>query len=463
MQILVVGAGAIGGYFGGRLLEAGRDVTFLVRPGRRAQLAASGLSIRSPLGDVDLPAPAVVTADALRDRFDLILLSCKSYDLGEAIESFAPAVGPASAILPLLNGMGHLGLLDQRFGATRVLGGLCIISSSLDPSGRILHLNDLHTIAFGERYGSRSGRAAAIAKAFEGVRIDARLSEAILHEMWEKWVFIAALAGITCLMRASIGDIVAAGGAGLATALLDECGAIAAAEGFRPAETAMERSRAMLTAPGSPLAASMFRDIERGAPTEGDHIIGDLLRRGAARGVAAPVLRIVDAHLRAYGERARRAQRAQRAQRGAESSDSRWATYPDTIVEIHASPPLRVDLRARVAPETAERLRSLGLGATWAVITAHNPGRIVERSENDRREQRLADAVMALGARFVRADGVSPDGSHREPGVAIALDQRGAIALASEFGQSAIFWFDGERFWLVPALVGDAQIRLPAV
>src|SRR5208282_4889020 len=93
MHILVVGAGAIGGYFGGRLLEAGRDVTFLVRERRAAALKKTGLSIRSPAGDVDFPAPPTVTADALRGPFDLILLSCKAYDLEGAIDSFAPAAG----------------------------------------------------------------------------------------------------------------------------------------------------------------------------------------------------------------------------------------------------------------------------------------------------------------------------------------------------------------------------------
>jgi 2-dehydropantoate 2-reductase len=303
MRILVVGAGAIGGYFGGRLLERGRDVTFLVRPRRAAQLAATGLSILSPFGDAALPSPPTVTAGSLRDPFDLVLLSCKAYDLAGAIESVAPAVGPGSAILPLLNGMGHLDALDRRFGAARVLGGLCIISSTLDPDGRVLHLNQLHTLVYGERDGARSGRIDAIASVFEGVLTDAQASPAVLHEMWEKWAFIAALAGITCLMRASVGDIVAAGAVDLATGLLDECAAIAGAEGFPPGTAALSRARALLTAPESPLAASMLRDMERHAPIEGSHIVGDLLRRGQARSVATPLLRTADVHLRAYEAR----------------------------------------------------------------------------------------------------------------------------------------------------------------
>ncbi len=300
MRILVVGAGATGGYFGGRLLEAKQDVTFLVRSRRAAQLAGSGLQIQSAFGDVSIPQPPTVLAEDLHESFDLILLSCKAYDLESAMESFAPAVGPETVILPVLNGMRHLDVLDQRFGSSHVLGGLCVISAALDPGGRILHLNDLHLISFGERDGSRSARVEAIASAFSGARFVSRLSEVILQEMWEKWVFIASLAGITCLMRASIGDIVAAEGAPFAIQLLDECDAIASSQGFPSRPASIEKNRTILTQAGSPLAASMFRDIERGAPIEADHMIGDLLRRGEQRQIASPLLRLAFAHLKTY-------------------------------------------------------------------------------------------------------------------------------------------------------------------
>jgi 2-dehydropantoate 2-reductase len=308
MRVLVVGAGSIGGYFGGRLLEAGRDVTFLVRSRRASELARTGLAIRSPVGDVNLPAPPTVAAEDLSEPFDLVLLSCKAYDLAGAINAFAPAVGPETAILPLLNGMRHLDLLEARFGAERVLGGQCLISAALDPEGRILHLNETHILSFGERDGARSRRVEAIAAELSGARFEARLSQAILREMWEKWVFIATGAGVTCLLRASIGDIVAAGAADLATALLDECAAIAARQGFAPSEAAMQRSRAMFTAPGSALTASMLRDIERGAPIEAEHVVGDLLRRGGKETEASSLLRTAYLHLKAYeGRRVREA------------------------------------------------------------------------------------------------------------------------------------------------------------
>src|SRR5947209_3421629 len=183
MRILVVGAGAIGGYFGARLLEARRDVTFLVRSRRAAQLAR-GLSVVSRMGNVDLVAPPTVIAESLREAFDLVLLSCKAYDLEAAMDSFAPAVGPGTAILPLLNGMRHVDLLTARFGRERVLGGQCLISAVLDPEGRVLHLNDTHLLGFGELDGGRSARVEAVASTLSGAKFDARPSEAVLQEMW---------------------------------------------------------------------------------------------------------------------------------------------------------------------------------------------------------------------------------------------------------------------------------------
>jgi 2-dehydropantoate 2-reductase len=303
MRILVVGAGGIGGYFGGRLLDAGRDVTFLVRPRRAAELARTGLVIRSVLGDVHRAAPPTVTADALRNPFDLVLLSCKAYDLEGAVNDLAPAVGSETAIIPLLNGMHHLNVLDARFGAEQVLGGQCFISAALGENGEILHLNAAHLLSFGERDGSRRARTEQIASALSGASFEARLSGAIVQEMWEKWVFIAAGAGITCLMRASIGDIVAAGGADPTLTLLSECAAIAAREGFAPSASAMERSRATFTAAGSTLTASMLRDVERGARTEADHVIGDLLQRNGASPNESRLLRTAYVHLKSYEAR----------------------------------------------------------------------------------------------------------------------------------------------------------------
>jgi 2-dehydropantoate 2-reductase len=217
--------------------------------------------------------------------------------------SFAPGVGAGTSILPLLNGMRHLDALSNRFGAERVLGGLCVIGATLSPEGEIIHLNDAHGLTFGERNGGTSPRVQAIAEQMAGARFTSQASANVIGEMWEKWVFLATLAGATCLMRASAGDIEAApGGRELLLGLFDECSAIAVAEGHPPREAFIERTRAMLTAPGSPLTASMLRDIESGGRIESDHIIGDLMRRGSG----LRLLPIVQTHLKAYESRRER-------------------------------------------------------------------------------------------------------------------------------------------------------------
>ena len=317
MRVLVVGAGAIGGYYGGRLLEQGRDVTFLVRPRRAAELAKDGLTIRSRYGDVRFPNPKIVLAENLREEFDLILLSCKAYDLESAIASFMAAVGDKTTILPLLNGMSHLDVLDDHFGAEHVLGGQCMIAVTLDASRVVVHLNEKHGLTYGERDGSESERIRRISELFRGGKFDAHASRDILLEMWEKWVFLATLAGSTCTMRAAIRDIIAsAAGTEFILALLDECRSIAAAAGHAIRDTSYKSDHDMLTAAGSTLTASMLRDIENNARIEGDHIIGDLLRRGRETlpGDGLPLLVIAYTHLKSYeARRARTLAEAEKA------------------------------------------------------------------------------------------------------------------------------------------------------
>jgi 2-dehydropantoate 2-reductase len=301
MRILVVGAGAIGGYFGGRMLQAGCDVTFLVRPKRAAELASAGLVIKSPAGDVTLKNPPTVQADKLTEKFDVVLLSCKAFDLEDAIKSFAPAVGPQTSIIPLLNGMLHMDVLDKKFGRERVLGGLCAIAVMLNDKREIVHLAPPQSLNFGERDGKMPDRVRAIAAPMIAGKFGAVASEHIVQEMWEKWVFLASLAAATSLMRGPVGTILASpGGKDFLLGMLDESSAIAAAEGHAPRAPFLERTRGMFTAEGSQMTASMFRDIKVGAPVEADHVIGDLIARGDAAKVPVPKLRTAYTHLKVY-------------------------------------------------------------------------------------------------------------------------------------------------------------------
>jgi len=308
LRILIVGAGAVGGYFGGRLLEAGQDVTFLVRKQRASEMAQTGLKISSRFGDVAFKKPPILIADELSEPFDLILLTCKAYDLAHAMASFVGAVGPSTAILPLLNGILHLETLDARFGRRYVLGGACYISASRGADGEVVHKNAVHMIVFGDRDGARNPQVEAIATAFTGVKFDHRQTDMILHEMWEKWVFVAALAGITCLMRASVGDIAKAGASELAKTIFDECALIATSQGFSPRAEFLDRTRRIFIAPESRLTASMLHDIEKNAPIEAHHILGDLLRRSDSGGKGKLLLQVAYAHLRAYEARRAREQ-----------------------------------------------------------------------------------------------------------------------------------------------------------
>jgi 2-dehydropantoate 2-reductase len=303
VRILIVGAGAIGGYFGARLIAAGRDVTFLVRARRADQLRRNGLDVTSPLGDLKLPTPQLARAGELDGFHDLVIISSKAYDLEGSVKDFAPAVGPHSLVLPLLNGMRHLDVLDANFGAGRVLGGVARISSTLQPDGAIHQLGRFNSLAFGARQRDQD-RIAHIADALRVSGFEANLSADILHEMWEKWAFIAAAAATTSLMRAAIGDIMTAGARDIPLGLLQECAAIAADHGFAPREAAKNAAVSVLTQPDSPFTASMLRDIEQGARTEADHIIGDLI--GRAKGQATPLLATAYAQLRSYEARRRR-------------------------------------------------------------------------------------------------------------------------------------------------------------
>jgi 2-dehydropantoate 2-reductase len=310
MRILVLGAGGTGGYFGGRLTQAGADVTFLVRPARAARLSEHGLDIRSPLGDVRFPIQ-VITADEATawGHADLVLLSCKAYDLDDAIAAIRPVVGERTVVLPVLNGLAHLEKLDAAFGESRVLGGLCHISAASAPDGAVLHLNPLHSITFGERtpHAPRE-RTQAIQDVFATAQFDSVLAENVMQDMWEKFVFITSLASMTCLMRASVGEIVATDeGKALNEAMFASCGTVSAASGYPIRPQARTRGLEFLTKAGSPMTASMLRDLESGGRVEADQIVGDMLRRGRALGVDVALLRVAYAHLQAYQQRLLRA------------------------------------------------------------------------------------------------------------------------------------------------------------
>jgi len=303
MRILVLGAGGIGGYFGARIHAAGGDVTFLVRPARAEQLRRNGLSVHSPLGDLHI-TPKVLTGDEIAAPFDVVMLSCKSYDLDSAMAAIAPAVGEASVILPLLNGVRHIDRLVERFGNARVLGGVAFISVALMRDGNIQHLNSLHRLFAGSRTAAPSPWLTPLAQQLAASGFEFVLSQTIEQAMWDKFAFLTTLAGATCLFRASIGQILQTpAGETFINGLLDEGAAVTAACGHPLAEAQLAAYRQTLNDRSSGLMASMLRDVERGGPTEAEHILGDMLARGQALMLNTPKLQLACSHLQAYALR----------------------------------------------------------------------------------------------------------------------------------------------------------------
>lgn len=308
MKILVLGAGAIGGYFGGRLAQAGADVTFLVRPKRREQLARDGLVVESPLGNLKLPVKTVVAGE-LEPGYGAILFTCKAYDLDSAMDAIAPSVHAPAAVVPLLNGIAHLERLDARFGREQVMGGTAHINATLRPDGTVVHGDALQNMLFGERDRLKSARALALAEATKAAGIGGGLSEDIEQDLWEKVVFLCALATATCLFRANVREIVGApGGREAMQRAIAANVAVAAAEGHQPRPASIGRFVERLTDPEGLWSASMLRDLEAGGQVEADHVLGWMLERARRHGVDDTLLSIAYTHLKAY-ERRRDAKR----------------------------------------------------------------------------------------------------------------------------------------------------------
>jgi len=303
MKILVLGAGGIGGYYGARLAEGGADVTFLVRAKRREQIARDGLAIESPLGNARIAAKTVL-AENVGAGFDVVLFTCKAYDLGSAMDAIAPAMRDGCRVLPLLNGLAHFEALDARFGRERVMGGTAHINVVLRADGSILHGDKLNRIVFGVRDASQAAIAQSLGEAFAKTNIDWRLSPDIDQDLWEKVTFLCALASVTCLFRANVGEVVAApGGQEVMLRALEANIAIATREGHAPRPDSVASARKRLTQPGADWSSSMLRDIETGKPVEADHIVGWMLERARRHGVDDTVLALAYAHLKAYEKR----------------------------------------------------------------------------------------------------------------------------------------------------------------
>ena len=302
MRALVIGAGSVGGYFGGRLAAAGRDVTFLVRP-RRATELSDGLTIISKGQEARVPARVIRTGEAAGE-FDVILLAVKAYQLDAAIEDSVAYVSRSSMILPVLNGMKHVEILRARFGSAHVIGGVAKIASTLDERGRIVDQGDFHDLAYGEWSGEKTARILALDEFMTGAGFEARLSADIERDLWEKWAMLSSLAAVTCLMDGDVGQVARVSrGTEFVRSLVSEVVAVIDAA-WRPLSDPFKAQvLSLLTNRGSHLTSSMYRDMKGGHRVEADQIIGDLVTRATEKGIATPLLSATLARLRVYEER----------------------------------------------------------------------------------------------------------------------------------------------------------------
>ncbi len=296
MKILIVGAGGVGGYFGAKLIEAGADVTFLLREKRHKLISENGLTIETPDGTFTVH-PATVTADRLTPDYDLIVLAPKSYDLADSLASLDKA-SAKGLFLPFLNGYNHLEFLDKKYGRDRVMGGVAHIAATITETGAVKRMGDLAGLIAGHRSAAQEPIAREFAALCDKAEFNFTYSEDIEQSLWEKWVMLATLAGMTTLCIGSVGEIVATRyGAEMARRMHAEGCAIAAANDHPIPDKVKAGQLAMLTREGSIFTASMMRDLVGGLRTEHEHILGDLVEKGAPKSIDCPLLKIAYTHM----------------------------------------------------------------------------------------------------------------------------------------------------------------------
>jgi len=296
MKILIVGAGGIGGFFGAKLHQSGADVTFLLREQRHQLIQKQGLTVETPGGSFTIQ-PRIILADQLLPIYDLIVLACKAYDLSNALSSILKA-SSKGAILPFLNGFTHLDTLDRQFGKERVMGGVAHIAATISESGAIKQLTELNSLTIGPRTSGQEALCQAFLALCKKADFDSFYKENIEQALWDKWVFLATLAGMTTICRGSIGSIAATHyGKDLSRKMFAECCAIAASQGWPIDESTQSTALEILTKEGSPFTASMLRDLLAGKRDEHEHILGDLIGFANLNSIDCPLIKIAYTHL----------------------------------------------------------------------------------------------------------------------------------------------------------------------
>jgi len=298
MKIAVMGSGGVGGYFGGRLAQAGCDVTFIARGAHLAAMREHGLKIESPSGDIHVPHVKATDDPATIGPVGLVMFCVKLADTEAAARAIKPLFGPDTGIVSFQNGVQKDDILRRVFGEKAVMGGVGYIATTIARPGVIKHTGTMQRLLFGEYDGKRSARAEYLLEACRRAGINAELSEDIRRAIWEKFVFLVGLSGTTTTVRLPIGPIREnPHSRAFLFDIIQEAVAVGRAHGVALPEDYAQTRLAFCDGLPAEMTSSMHHDLDRGNPLEVGWLSGGVVDLGAAVGVPTPANRAVRAVL----------------------------------------------------------------------------------------------------------------------------------------------------------------------
>jgi len=294
----MMGSGGVGGYYGGRLAQAGHEVSFIARGAHGEAMRKNGLRVKSELGDTHLQPVRVFENPAQVGQVDLVVLAVKLWDTEKAAAALGPMIGPTTTAVSLQNGVDKDEILSRAVGGEHVIGGVTHIGVVVAEPGVIAHTGKLARVTLGELDGSRSKRLGKIVEALQGARVETILSEDIRRVTWEKFVFLTAVSGLTALTRKPIGEVRSQPATrALLHEALREAAAVARAEGAALPDDFADAQLQLVDSFPPAMLSSMAQDLLRGRPLELEWLSGAVVRRGERQGVPTPVHRAIYAGL----------------------------------------------------------------------------------------------------------------------------------------------------------------------
>lgn len=303
MKIAIIGAGALGAYFGLRWLEAGNDVTFVVRKRRAVQMEENGIHIQSPHGDFTVERPDTVEDINELEDVDLIIVAVKGYHLEGTLPPLRRLTAKGAKVLPVLNGMEHVSILQKELGEEAVLGGLSYIISTLDDMGHVIHSSDFHDIVFGPLHPSQENVCEKLALASEQANMNCKWSSAIQKDMWNKYMFINAFSGITTAANLPIGKVREQPDTfSIAEKILQEMKQLANEYHIELTDRHVGKAVDQLKGLGDEATSSMHQDRRKGLTLEVDHLHGGALRMAEKKGVSLPYIQTIHGLIKPFEE-----------------------------------------------------------------------------------------------------------------------------------------------------------------